>query len=744
MSILLNSFDQQRKHDSRAHGLIDHLIESIKWGVKEGHLRHLDMALVRFFYGLESSSLEGDGLALLWLVAVVSNYQAQGHPCVSLKMILSKEVGLFQDIQIQKSEVFREHYALVLEHLPQSLQAWKVCLLKSSFVRIAPLLEGAFESSPLNARLSQESQNDRGQSIVLMEFDHDVLIYFRRQWLAEEFIAKALFNKAKISLEVDPILVSKGLGLLFNAISEKSKTLPLESPKTLDWQKIACALSVRSPLSIITGGPGTGKTFTVARLIALACMVHTGQNTLRISLAAPTGKAASRLYRSIESSLLSLSDDLQGHLDCKALLDDMGPAKTLHTLLGYRMHEKSFRFNEHNPLALDLLVLDEASMIDAELMSALLKALKPSTKLILLGDKDQLSSVEAGSILSELSGETKPFDFINLSEVYDQASVEFVCKVTSLPLQEHLSVNVGRGLAFPNLVMLSRSRRFEGHIAELAQCVNFGDVSGVNRVLTKSHADDIACLTSSKMDQLIEVCLGFESPALKRGQSRDFFEQSNKPNFLVFLKMLESYGAFSEQSMGKPLAPVESWIQEALFEFERFRVLCAINEGPLGSIAINHAIEARLQKDGWIRPRGEWYSGRAIMLTRNQHDLGLSNGDVGLVVGDGTGTSYRAYFLAGSGFQGVSINRLLSVQTAYAMSIHKSQGSEYEHALVVLQDHADKSLTRELLYTGVTRAKRFLSLFQARAGLIEQSVSTRAKRTSGLSSRFKAWSALEN
>jgi exodeoxyribonuclease V alpha subunit len=130
------------------------------------------------------------------------------------------------------------------------------------------------------------------------------------------------------------------------------------------------------------------------------------------------------------------------------------------------------------------------------------------------------------------------------------------------------------------------------------------------------------------------------------------------------------------------------------------------------------------------------------MLTRNQHDLGLSNGDVGLVVGGGMGTSYRAYFLAGSGFLGVSINRLLSVQTAYAMSIHKSQGSEYEHALVVLQDHADKSLTRELLYTGVTRAKRFLSLFQARAGLIEQSVSTRAKRTSGLSSRFKAWSTL--
>jgi exodeoxyribonuclease V alpha subunit len=222
------------------------------------------------------------------------------------------------------------------------------------------------------------------------------------------------------------------------------------------------------------------------------------------------------------------------------------------------------------------------------------------------------------------------------------------------------------------------------------------------------------------------------------------FEGNKKPNFLAYLSVLQRQGALRQESRAPMLAPVESWMEEALIEFERFRVLCAINEGPLGSVAINQAIEAQLQKQGWIRPKGEWYSGRAIMLTRNQHDLGLSNGDVGLVVADPSSNAYRAYFLAGSGFQGVSINRLLSVQTAYAMSIHKSQGSEYEHALVVLQDHAEKSLTRELLYTGVTRAKRFLSVFQARSGLIEQSVSMRAKRTSGLSGRLQALSALDN
>jgi exodeoxyribonuclease V alpha subunit len=129
------------------------------------------------------------------------------------------------------------------------------------------------------------------------------------------------------------------------------------------------------------------------------------------------------------------------------------------------------------------------------------------------------------------------------------------------------------------------------------------------------------------------------------------------------------------------------------------------------------------------------------MLTRNQHELGLTNGDVGLVLSDrnvqGSQTSFRAYFLSGTGFQSVSIHRLLSVQTAFAMSIHKSQGSEYEHAMVVLQDHAERSLSRELLYTGVTRAKKYLSLFQAHSGLIEQAVSLRAKRTSGLARRIQ-------
>ena len=744
MSMLLPSSSGAHRDDANQAGLIFHLMESIKWGIKEGHLRHLDLALVRFFYGLETTLKDKELLALLWLLAVLSNYLAQGHACVSLKMILAKDTGLFQDTQVQRSDVLREHYGVVLEHLPQSVQAWKDCLLKSSMVRLVPFQSNVLSTTELSALSRDELPAERGQSIVLMEFESELLIYFRRQWMAEDFIANALFEKSKIAFPVDAMAVSQGLDLLFSEAPKAASELSIESKKALDWQKIACALSVRSPLSIITGGPGTGKTFTVARLIALACMVHKGESDLRISLAAPTGKAASRLYRSIESSLWALSQDLEGHLDCKALLARMGSAKTLHTLLGYRMHEKSFRFNEHHPLALDLLVLDEASMIDAELMCSLLKALPPKAQLILLGDKDQLSSVEVGSILSELSGERKPSHFINLSELYDPATVEFLCKVTALPIEEHVSTHVRRGRAFTNLVMLSKSRRFEGHIAELAQCVNAGDVGGVARVLTKSHGGDISSLTSAKMDPLMEVCLGVQAPVLRPGQSGDLFEGNKKPNFLAYLSVLQRQGALRQESRAPMLAPVESWMEEALIEFERFRVLCAINEGPLGSVAINQAIEAQLQKQGWIRPRGEWYSGRAIMLTRNQHDLGLSNGDVGLVVADPSSNAYRAYFLAGSGFQGVSINRLLSVQTAYAMSIHKSQGSEYEHALVVLQDHAEKSLTRELLYTGVTRAKRFLSVFQARSGLIEQSVSMRAKRTSGLSGRLQALSALDN
>ena len=737
MSILYTSADRVGKRLGASDQPIADLIKSIEWGVKEGHLRHLDLALTRFFYDLELKLDAQALLPLLWLVVVLSQYQSQGHSCVSLKSVLAKETDLFKDHQVQKSVFLREHYAPLMERLPTNLQSWKDCLIASALVRVEGV-RGMDGAMPVNDFLvSAKAEEDRAESIVLFELDRDVLVYFRRQWIAEDFIANALYKKSKIARCVDEERVAKALSLLFDAPSEVVKGQSAEEVKELDWQKIACAMSVRSPLSIITGGPGTGKTYTVARLIALACMLNSSDRPLRISLSAPTGKAASRLYRSIETSLLSLSDVLHGHLDCNALLERIGSAKTLHTLLGFRMHEKSFRFNERQPLALDLLVMDEASMIDAESMGALLKALSPNTTLILLGDKDQLSSVEAGSILSELSGHLKSTGVSNLSDLYDQTSVDFLCRVTGMPSREHVPSHTHSRPPLLNLVMLTKSRRFEGHIAELAQAINLGDISQVNRVLTKARDSDIACTTSFKMAPLLEVCLGSRAQGLQKGQTEDLFVAQPKINFLSYLKVFERNGALFRAVNSRASLPVEAWMLEALVEFERFRVLCAINEGPLGAIAINQAIERQLQSEGWIEPRGEWYSGRAIMLTRNQHDLGLSNGDVGLVVRDPLEGVFRAYFLAGSGFQSVSINRLLSVQTAYAMSIHKAQGSEYEHALVVLQDHAEKSLTRELLYTGVTRAKRFLSLFQAQPGLVERAASTRAKRTSGLSKRLQ-------
>ncbi len=737
MSILYASSDHAGKRLLATDQPIADLIKSIEWGVKEGHLRHLDLALARFFYDLEVKLDAQALLPLLWLVVVLSQYQSQGHSCVSLRSVLSKEIELFKDHQVQKNVFLREHYAPLLEHLPKTLQSWKDCLLSSSLVRVG----GAHRTDPSIPHMALKSSSalevDRAESMVLLELDHDALVYFRRQWMAEDFIANALYKKSKIARSVDEKWLSKALGILFDAPVEEGKDHGSEEVKEIDWQKIACAMSVRSPLSIITGGPGTGKTYTVARLIALASMLNTADTPLRISLSAPTGKAASRLYRSIETSLMSLSQALHGHLDCSALLERIGSAKTLHTLLGFRMHEKSFRFNERHPLPLDLLVMDEASMIDAELMGALLKALSPNTTLILLGDKDQLSSVEAGSILSELSGQLKSTGVGNLSDLYDKNSVDFLCDVTGLSPGEHVPSQAHSRAPVLNLVMLTKSRRFQGHIAELAQAINWGDIPQINRVLTKARDSDIACTTSHKMAPLLEVCLGSRPQGLQKGQSEDLFAPLLKINFLSYLKVFERNGALCRGGHTRAALPVETWILEALVEFERFRVLCAINEGPLGAIAVNQAIERQLQSEGWIEPRGEWYSARAIMLTRNQHDLGLSNGDVGLVVRDPVEGVFRAYFLAGSGFQSVSINRLLSVQTAYAMSIHKAQGSEYEHALVVLQDHAEKSLTRELLYTGVTRAKRFLSIFQAQPGLIEQAASTRAKRTSGLSNRLQ-------
>jgi exodeoxyribonuclease V alpha subunit len=180
------------------------------------------------------------------------------------------------------------------------------------------------------------------------------------------------------------------------------------------------------------------------------------------------------------------------------------------------------------------------------------------------------------------------------------------------------------------------------------------------------------------------------------------------------------------------------WIKELLFEFERFRVLCAANEGPMGSKNVNLEIEKEVLRNFELPKTGEWYAGRPIMVTRNQHDLGLSNGDVGLVLPEQLGQStLKAYFLSGDQLRIFSLSRLVSVQTAFAMSIHKSQGSEYEHTLMILPDRMEQALSKEMLYTGVTRAKKYLTLVQEDEGLIAKAMSQVADRSSGLSAQIK-------
>ena len=772
MSLLLSTQNQPLAQIRSSHPTTSSLMSCLEWGVQEAYLRHLDLALVRFFFGLQNHLSDENLFPLLWLVALLSHYQSQGHPCISLRAVMAKEVDLFRDSQSPKKEFLRLNYTPLLDHLPKSLDLWRNALCGSSLVCHFDSTVTASETKVLGSEFNRQSDDPTSSystqlsqaSVVLLPVERDVLVYFKRQWLAEDFIARCLLNKSRIVFERDENLVKERLNLLFDEstvkqspTAEQEKSIKISSEDALDWQKIACALSLKSSLSVITGGPGTGKTYTVARLIALAVMLHKHERPLRIALAAPTGKAASRLYRSIESSLLSLSTCLEGYLDTRALVEHIGVAKTLHTLLGYQMHEKKFRFHERRTLPLDLLILDEASMVDAELMCALLKALQPTTTLILLGDKDQLSSVEVGSILAELSGSSHPLKSNQLGEIYEPFQVAYLSRVLGLSLEAQASTPLRSTFPFNNGVTLQRSRRFSGHLAELAQAINSGDQEGVGRVLIKSHSSDIHCTSSVRMDALLDVCLRQAESLLPKGQNADLFKDELKPNFLNYLRVLQRNGALPHSPIqrealgaslgGKGINEIDikgdskDWIMEALIEFERFRVLCAINEGPLGSLVINQAIEKRLHKEGWIDPSGEWYSGRAIMLTRNQHELGLTNGDVGLVLSDrsvqGSQTSFRAYFLSGTAFQSVSIHRLLSVQTAFAMSIHKSQGSEYEHAMVVLQDHAERSLSRELLYTGVTRAKKYLSLFQAHSGLIEQAVSLRAKRTSGLARRIQ-------
>lgn len=420
----------------------------------------------------------------------------------------------------------------------------------------------------------------------------------------------------------------------------------------LDWQKVAVMMAMTRQLSVVSGGPGTGKTSIVLRLIQL---LLNQDYTMRIALAAPTGKAAARLQQAV-SEQLTVSIE----------------AKTIHRLLAITADNERGRYHVDKPLPVDVLIVDEASMIDLGLMATMMKALPSHARLVLLGDSDQLSSIESGAVLADLCREAVAISPHFCQQVLDVTKIELDYDANS-----HAAL-------IDSVVMLQHSYRFDpgSDIGRLAQSVKTGDDEGMMLHLLNSPQPIWAGKFDAKTIQ--QFVMPLYTPlfdAIKKRASADV----------------------------------------CLALFEQSRVLCALKQGPESVDSVNVWVERSLAKQGF-RTQHRFYHGRPIMVTQNDYRYRLFNGDTGLVLYDEQG-QLSACFLEQGEVRWLPLNRLPAHETAYSMTVHKSQGSEFNEVCVVLPEQPSPILNRALLYTAITRAKMHVSLV-ANESILRRCVTT--------------------
>ena len=492
-------------------------------------------------------------------------------------------------------------------------------------------------------------------------------LYLARHWQQEDALARSLLDRAADEVAVDESALGEGLDRLFQPAAE------------IDWQRVAATVAVLHRFAVISGGPGTGKTRTVASLLALLAEQPDGPR--RIALAAPTGKAAARLSESIrrEKAALDVDDAIRAQIPEEA--------QTLHRLLGARP-DGSYRHSAERPLLVDALVIDEASMVDLALMARVAAALPARARLILLGDRDQLASVEAGNVLGDICA--------GAGRGVSPALAE---RLAALGAGDVPAATAGSPLA-DCVTVLQKSYRFDSErgIGALAAAIRAGDGDAALAVLRAGHAE-----------------LEFASPTV-----------AELPAMLARV----ARRGYADYLRAETPA-------EALAAFNEFRILAALREGPWGVAAINRQIERALAEAGLIHPQGRLhYPGRPVMISRNDYALRLFNGDIGLILRDPHSGELRAWFAMPEGeLRAIAPARLPAHETVFAMTVHKSQGSEFDELVLLLPEEGAGLLSRELLYTGVTRARGRVGLWMAGAGLSSSCKSAMVRR-SGLMARL--------
>ncbi|MFH2008251.1 MAG: exodeoxyribonuclease V subunit alpha [bacterium] len=504
-------------------------------------------------------------------------------------------------------------------------------------------------------------------------------LYLRRFWVHEQRLAQQL--NARITggdVALDPGVLREGLRRLFG----KPLRQGVDSPA--DGQRLAALLALQHRFCVITGGPGTGKTFTVVGLLTLLLeQAQQSGRAIDCTLLAPTGKAAARLSAAIKEAKLGL--------DCSDRIREALPdeASTIHRCLRPRFGGRTrFRHHAGNPLPTDVVIVDEASMVDLELMAQLVDAIPPAARLILLGDPDQLASVAPGAVLADVCGGTS-------SRGHSEA--------LAARLEEQTGDRITLGSAAP------KAAGIWDCIAQLTHSFRFGRDSGIGALARAvSRGDGEAALACLAADEYDDVALA-PPPSLAGSEGL----------LAAALRGFERYARQAEPA-------------QMLDALGRYRILCAHRRGPFGVEAVNAAVAGALQAARRLHPTGRWYAGQPVLITQNDYALRLFNGDVGVIVGEPDGGSLRAHFIDPDGQTRTFLPaRLPAHETAFAMTVHKSQGSELDEVTLVLPDRMSRILTRELLYTAVTRARKRVTIFGT-SEVIRDAIARRAERSSGL------------
>jgi exodeoxyribonuclease V alpha subunit len=570
------------------------------------------------------------------------------------------------------------------------------------------------------ARLSAADVNldtQMAKPIILQ----DGKLYLQRYWQYESQLAVIIREKSIKKLDLDITAVQALLGDLFDEEHDKITN------QVLDWQKIAVCIAASQSVSFITGGPGTGKTTTVTKLLALLQGLAAKKGKiLNIQLVAPTGKAAARLTESISAAKLKLPTVLQANLPEQC--------QTIHRLLGAKPQSPYFRANASHPLHLDVLVLDEASMVDLPLMAKLFAALPKDAQIILLGDQDQLASVETGSVLSDICAASNFHgdnmnDSYNALLAYSDSMQQLLAKLISAVASSNLQTVADKTTQQSSITgNTTQGNVIQDNVVKLLKSHRFGENSGIGQLAKQVKAGQVNQSFSLLNDEQF-TDINWHLPV--QGTSQTVATEILKT---LIVKLLPIYQQYTQ-------AIHQGDLRQAFKYLHQQQVLCAQKTGYWGVAQLNALIELELHKQGLIDNSKDFYIGRPVMLSKNDHQLKLFNGDVGIVMADPNNTALtKVWFVTPEGeLRGLLPSRLPSLETLYAMTIHKSQGSEFESVYLCLPlisaNNQGRGLNRELIYTGLTRAKQYFMLFGEQKAL-SLSLSQQCVRGSGLAGRL--------